>query len=76
MWWEFLAQPVGQTQSEIKKMCGYQALPIFLTEVISASNRPAAAVESLRNETVDAIRHHSLAMAMHLDKATKAIGGK
>ncbi len=68
MWWEFLAKDAGASQPELKKMCGYQALPTFLTEVISASNRPAAAIESMRNETVDIIRNHSLAMAIHLDK--------
>ncbi len=68
MWWEFLVTPVGASQSELKKMCGYQALPTFLTEIISASNRPAAAIESMRDDTVKAIRNHSLAMAMHLDK--------
>lgn len=78
MWWEFMATPVGQSQSELRKMCGYQALPTFLTEIISASNRPAAAIESMRNETVNAIRNHSLAMAIHLDKGfgnMKAIEG-
>lgn len=73
-----MATHVGQSQSELKKMCGYQALPIFLTEIISASNRPAAAIESMRDETVNAIRNHSLAMAIHLDKGfgnMKAIEG-
>ena len=30
--------------------------------------RPAAAIESMRNETLSAIHSHSLAMALHLDR--------
>lgn len=42
-----------------------------------ALNRMAETFQSSRNETVDAIRNHSLAIAMHLDKGfqtVKAIG--
>lgn len=38
----------GETRTA--KECLFQALPVFLVEVIKASNRPAAAVESTRNE--------------------------
>lgn len=50
MWWEFMAMDVASQKQELKKMCGYQALPVFLTEVISASNRPAAEIGMLRSE--------------------------
>ena len=50
MWWEFSATNVETGQSALKKMCGYQALPTFLTEVIIASNRPAAEIGAMRCE--------------------------
>ena len=67
MWWEY-TQMNDKGEQKISKGCGFRELPHFLTEVIKASNRPAAAIESIRNETLQAIRNHSLAMAIHLDK--------
>lgn len=49
-WWEWASENVGTGEARIEKMCGLTAAPIFLTEVIKASNRPAAAIESTRNE--------------------------
>lgn len=49
-WWEWTAEHLGTGESRIVKQCGWTAMPIFFTEVIKASNRPAAAVESTRNE--------------------------
>jgi hypothetical protein len=50
-WIEYMqSNPSGDER--LKKECLFQALPIFLIEVIKASNRPAAAIESMRNETV------------------------
>lgn len=49
-WWEWVeANPVTGDE-RLRRDCGWQAMPSFLTEVIKASNRPAAAVESTRNE--------------------------
>ena len=53
MWWEFMATDVSSQKQAIKKMCGYQALPTFLTEVIIASNRPAAEISAMRCEAED-----------------------
>lgn len=39
-------------EEKLTKMCGFQAMPIFLTEVIKASNRPAAAINDMRNNLV------------------------
>ena len=36
----------------LTKECGHQAMPKFMVQMIAASNRPAAAVESMRNEVV------------------------
>ncbi len=49
-WWEWTAENIQSGETKIVRMCGWQAMPQFLTEVIKASNRPAAAVESTRNE--------------------------
>lgn len=48
-----MATDVSSQKQEIKKMCGYQALPTFLTEVIIASNRPAAEISAMRCEAED-----------------------
>lgn len=49
MWWELVMDNVQTGESKLVKACGYSLLPIVLTHVVSASNRPAAALESLRN---------------------------
>jgi len=49
VWWEFMQMNVATGEERLEKMCGFQAMPIFLIEVIKASNRPAAAIESMRN---------------------------
>ncbi len=48
MWWTTIWSD-GKNEKIIES-CGYEQLPQYLTEVVKASNRPAAAVESLRNE--------------------------
>jgi hypothetical protein len=60
-WVEYMQRnPAGDER--LQKECLFQALPVFLVEVIKASNRPAAAIESMRNETV-----------MGLDAITQAV---
>lgn len=54
-WVEFMATTVATGAQELKKMCIFQALPVFLTHVIQASNRPAAAIENMRNNIVESI---------------------
>lgn len=48
---------VGSGKEELKKMCWFQAMPIFFTETLRASNRPAAAIESTRNEISRGFQH-------------------
>ena len=62
MWWEFMALDIASGKEELKKMCGYAALPTFLTAVIEASNRPAAAIESTRNEIAKGLKKVALAV--------------
>ena len=51
MWWETIwEKPSGEVK--IIKACGYTQLPLYLIELVKASNRPAAAIESFRNEMV------------------------
>jgi len=52
--WETIwERPTGETK--IIKGCGFEQLPLYLTEVIKASNRPAAAIESTRNEIANGL---------------------
>lgn len=51
VWWETTWEDKGGNVDLIKS-CGFQQLPMYLIEVVKASNRPAAAIESMRNETV------------------------
>ena len=69
MWWEFSATNVESNQPVLKKMCGYQALPTFLTEVIVASNRPAAEIGAMRCEA----ENQKDALVSALVKVTQAI---
>jgi len=49
MWWEYVQEDhMGKIRN--KKQCGYQALPDFLMEVISNSQRPAAEIGAMRKE--------------------------
>jgi hypothetical protein len=48
LWWRTRWQN-GAEEKEIVD-CGLVQLPTYLAEVIKASNRPAAAIESTRNE--------------------------
>lgn len=49
-WWEWVETNPITAEERLRKDCGWRAMPTFLTEVIKASNRPAAAIESTRNE--------------------------
>lgn len=52
-WWETVHQNVQSGETKVIKSCAWEQLPIYLIEVVKASNRPAAAVESTRNEIVN-----------------------
>lgn len=49
-WTEYAETNLQTGEERITKECVFKAMPKFLIEVVKASNRPAAAVESTRNE--------------------------
>jgi hypothetical protein len=49
-WVEYVETNVASGEERITRDCLYQSLPKMLIEVIKASNRPAAAIESTRNQ--------------------------
>lgn len=55
MWWEVLETNMQSGEERLRKGCGYTMQQTFLIEVLKASNRPAAAIESMRNEIVNSI---------------------
>lgn len=58
-WTEYTETNLQTGEERITKECVFQALPKFLVETLKASNRPAAAVESTRNEIADGFRRVS-----------------
>lgn len=54
MWWELMMDNVQSGESKLVKACGYTLMPVVLSHVVAASNRPAAAIESLRNAVLKA----------------------
>lgn len=55
VWWEIIEENVETGKERINKACGFTLMQMFLLEVLKASNRPAAAVESMRNDLVKGI---------------------
>ena len=51
-WWETVQTNAQTGEMKLWKSCAWEQLPYYLVRVIEASNRPAAAVESMRNETL------------------------
>ena len=51
-WTEIIETNLQSGEERITKDCLYKLLPRLMVEVIKASNRPAAAVESMRNSLV------------------------
>ena len=50
LWWKTVQTNAQTGETRVLEECGHVQLPIYLTEVIKAANRPAAAIESTRNE--------------------------
>ena len=50
MFWDTVHTNTQTSEIKTIRSCGYEQLPTYLVEVIKASNRPAAAMESTRNE--------------------------
>jgi hypothetical protein len=60
-WVEYTQTNLHTQEERTAKECLFQALPVFLVETLRAANRPAAAVESTRNEIARGfaeISHH------------------
>lgn len=51
-WHELMMTNVATGEERLVKDCLFRVLPSILIEVVKASNRPAAAIESMRNEVV------------------------
>lgn len=49
-WWEWTQENPATGETRIERMCGWTAMPIFLVEVIKASNRPAAEIGACKSE--------------------------
>lgn len=49
-WWESIWENPETKESKVLKGCAFEQMQTYLLEVIRASNRPAAAIESARNE--------------------------
>lgn len=64
--------PAGETA--FIEGCYYEIMPWMMVEVIKASNRPAAAVESTRNEIVRGFQQLTFAVATHGPEAFKQLG--
>lgn len=52
-WWEWMAHTPETGEDNIMKMCGFQAMPIFLTRTMQISGGQQAAVEDMRNHLVE-----------------------
>lgn len=53
--WETIATDIATGKETLVRSCGAGQLQTYMIEVIKASNRPAAAVESMRNEMVNGV---------------------
>lgn len=49
-WTEYAETNIQSGEERIKRECMFQAMPRFMIECVRAANRPAAAMESSRNE--------------------------
>lgn len=50
MWWSTVHENTKTGETQVLEECGFAQLPLYLTEVIRASNRPAAEVGAIRYE--------------------------
>jgi LDH2 family malate/lactate/ureidoglycolate dehydrogenase len=49
-WWETQWTNALNGEQKIIKSCGFEQLPLYITELIKASSRPTAEMEQVRNE--------------------------
>lgn len=55
-WTELLETNPQTGEERLRKGCGFIMQQIFLLEVLKASNRPAAAIEDMRNNIIKTLR--------------------
>jgi len=56
VWTEMIQQNLQTGEERIQKMCGFQAMPIYMVEVIKASNRPAEEMSRVGNQIAEGFR--------------------
>jgi len=66
-WTELIETNIQSGEERITKECLYKLMPRLLVEVIKASNRPAAAVESMRNSLVENLSRGFSALVSAVD---------
>ena len=62
-WWKTVQTNVQTGETKVWEECGDVQWPVYATEIIKASNRPAAAVESCRNEVAVGLARVASVMA-------------
>ena len=65
-------------ESKTLKSCLFEQLPVYMVEVIRAANRPAAAIESTRNEIAQGLANvaNNVAAMITLPVVTEVIEQK
>ena len=72
VWWKVTyTNAIGEQR--IDEKCGFQHMPAFFIEVIKAANRPAAVIESMRNETVHALMDGFTKICQGITEGTKIL---
>lgn len=74
--WLELLERNDKGEERITKDCSFKLMPRMMIEVIKASNRPAAAIESTRNEIVRGFQNLSATIALVGPQDGKALEHK
>lgn len=72
-WVEYMQTNAATGEERLQKECLFQALPVFMIETIKAANRPAAAVESTRNELAQQLQAGFGALGGVMHEAVRAL---
>ena len=72
VWMEMIETNVQTGEERVTKDCGFKLQQRLMIEVIKASNRPAAAIESTRNEIAEGFNKVGSIM-MNLQSKTKQL---
>lgn len=54
-WTEYMETNQSTQEERLQKECLFTAMPKFMIHTLQAANRPAAAVESMRNEMAEGL---------------------